>query len=297
MIRLIIIVAIVFTFSSVFVKKRNAILEKFDKKIYIIDAFTYFQESQMLSIRLFRMNKFVDYFLIVISKTTHSGMPLTISFSPYEDLIEKYRTKMIFYNISFPSNFIYSWDRESNQRMAIADGIKKMNVSNESLVIISDLDEIPTSDAMKYIKEKPPQILYMLSGHIFYYNYRHKMMDIWPGVSVIKVSECNKELIWKCRAERYRYSRTNSIPIHPSLTHCSYCYSNISSIQKKLASFAHTEFSKPPYTERGYIKSCIKNHESLFNHSKIAVVEYDSKLLPLPNDKRFNFLKEKYEIL
>lgn len=261
----------------------------------IIDAFTYFQESLMLSIRLNRMTDFVDYFIIVVSNTTHSGLPLQISFSPFESYIEKYRHKIIFYNISFSSNLNTSWSKEIYQRVSICNAIKASDVSKNSIVIISDLDEIPTSDAMKYIINNPPKILYMLSGFMYYYNYRNQLRDIWPGVIVVKASNCNND-VQKYRDNRYSLKRTNSIPVNPSQTHCSYCYDKISSIQKKLHSFAHTEYNKPPYTDREYIKDCIKKHLSIFDRGKFMPVKYDPKLLPLPNDPNFNYLKEEFGI-
>lgn len=248
----------------------------------------------MLSIRLSRMNEYVDYFLIVTSNKTHTGYSLNITFSPFESLIEKFRNKIVFYNISYP----YCRDamcRESYQRNKISDAVKSLNPSNESIVIVSDLDEIPTSDAMKYIVNNPPNKLYMLSGYMYYYNYRHKLRDSWPGVIVVKASNCNN--LQTYRDARYALSRTNTIPIYPSQTHCSYCYRSISLIQKKLHSFHHTEFDKPPYTNREYISDCIKNHISLFDKSKIEIVDYDEKLLPLPKENRLNYLKEEYGII
>lgn len=266
------------------------------KKNIVIDAFTYFQESLMLSIRLFRMSEFVDYFIIVTAEKTYSGLPLKISFSPFESLIEKYRNKIIFYNLTFPPYCTNPWCRENYQRIIISDVVKSLNPSNESLVLISDLDEIPTSDAMKYIIKNPPNELYMLSGYMYYYNYRHKFKESWPGVIVVKASNCNKN-IQKYRDARYSLYKTNAIPIYPSLTHCSFCYKNISLIQNKLKSFAHSEFNKPPYTNREYLIKCIKSHLNFAFKYKFEVVEYNASLNSLPNDERFDYLKEEYGLI
>ena len=39
----------------------------------IFDCFTYFDESELLEIRLNELNKFVDYFVIIESGETHQG--------------------------------------------------------------------------------------------------------------------------------------------------------------------------------------------------------------------------------
>lgn len=57
-------------------------------------------------------------------------------------------------------------------------------------------------------------------------------------------------------------------------------------------SFAHSEFIKPQYTN-----DCIKNHTNIMWRDKLDVVEYETNLNPLPNDKRFNYLKEENGII
>lgn len=284
---------VLFLYLYYSIKETN--LEK-NRKIVVIDAFPYFQESLMLSIRLKRMNSSVDYFVIIVSDTTHSGLPLKISFSPFESFIEKYRYKILLYNISFPPKCSKSWCREKYQRVAICSAVKSLNINKKSIVIISDLDEIPTSGAVKYVVKNPPRKFYILSGYMYYYNYRNKIKDSWCGVIVVKASDCNKK-IQKYRDKRSKYGKTHSIPVYPALTHCSYCYNKISLIQKKLHSFAHTEYNKPPYTDREYIIYCIKNHISIFDKSNFTFVEYDKNILPLPDDIRFNYLKEEYGLI
>lgn len=146
--------------------KYNSFESAIKHKKQVIDIFTYFQESLMLSLRFFRMNDFVDIFLIIVANTTFSGKPLKISFSPFESFISKYREKIIFYNISHPSSCFSTWCREKYQRNAAYNALKSLNIYNESIVIISDLDEIPTSDGMKYILNNPPNSFYMLSGYM-----------------------------------------------------------------------------------------------------------------------------------
>lgn len=271
------------------------VFNKINKKFkVVIDTFTFFQESLMLSARLERMNKYVDYFIIILSNTTFSGMKLNISFSPFDSYIEKFKKRIILYNVSHPPFCKKSWCREKYQRNSISSAIKSLKISNESIIIISDLDEIPTSNAMKYIIKNPPISFYMLSGYLYLYNYRNKDNSSWPGVIVLKASQCDMD-IHSYRVNRYLYSKTKSIPIYPALTHCTFCFKNISLIQKKLQSYSHIEFNNPKYTSRYYISNCIKNHIHLFLRYKLEVVEYDKELLPLPNDERFNYLKEEYE--
>lgn len=266
------------------------------KEKIVVDIFIYFQESLMLSVRLFRLSKFVDYFIIILSNTTFSGVNLEISFSPFESFIHNYSNKIIFYNISNPHSCYTTWCREKYQRNAAYNAIKTLNINNDSIIIVSDVDEIPTDEAMRYIYNNPPQSIYMLSGYMYYYNYKHKLNEIWPGVVILKASELDDD-VDRYRSLRYDLMKTHSIPVFPSLSHCSYCYREISSIQSKLSSFSHSEFNKPPYTKREYIIKCIKEHRDFIHRNIIHVIDYDEDLLPLPDDERFTFLKEEYNFV
>lgn len=140
------------------------------KKRMIIDCFSYFQESLMLRIRLFRMIKYVDLFITIVANETYSGLPLNVTFSPYESFINKYTKKLVFYNFYFPKGMTKPRKRENYQRIVTAKTIKYYHISNESIIIVSDLDEIPTSAAMEYIKLYPPKKMYILKGYLYYFN-------------------------------------------------------------------------------------------------------------------------------
>lgn len=155
-------------------------------------------------------------------------------------------------------------------------------MNKESIVIVGDLDEIPTDDAMNYILKKPPYNLYMLKGYMYNYNYRHISDYFNPGTIVVKSKFCNK--VQHYRNIRHTLGKRNSIPIYPSQTHCSFCFRNISSIQNKLKSFSHSEYNKLPYANREYIIFCIKNHLHLTRLNKFKIVKYNKSVTPLPND-------------
>lgn len=161
--------------------------------------------------------------------------------------------------------------RENYQRIVTAKAIKYYHISNESIIIVSDLDEIPTSAAMEYIKLYPPKKMYILKGYLYYYNYRHKIPIYWVGTIIIKACYCKNDIQYY-RDNRYSLIYNFSIPVLPSLTHCSYCYNSVSSIQQKLKNFAHTEYSKHPYIYRDYIINCIKNHSDIFRNNRIILV-------------------------
>ena len=60
----------------------------------IFDCFMYFDEELILDVRLNTLNKFVDYFVIVESKFTHSGEERNLRFNHQK--FEKFKDKIIY---------------------------------------------------------------------------------------------------------------------------------------------------------------------------------------------------------
>lgn len=264
---------------------------KSNKEYKIYDCFTYFQESMMLYIRLFRLNKYIDKFIIIISNKTFSGKVNNISFKPYEKEIMKYKNKIIFKTVNFPISFNRNGDREKYTRDSIYIFLKEENVNKNDIILISDIDEIPTDDGMKYIINNPPTNPISFSGNYYIYNYRNLVNGTWVGTIAYRGN--NYENIQMLRNKRFSFKR---IPFL-SLSHCSFCYSSISHYQKKLSSFKQNEYSGYPFIDTYYIKNKIKNHEFLYDRTKLILVDYNKSINPLPNDVTLNFLKDEYNVI
>ena len=136
-------------------------------KIY--DCFIYFDEELLLDIRFNILNKFVDKFVIVESLYSHSGEKREPSFDLKK--FKKFEKKIIYILLKDnPNNLIeiknndpYENEkkilngnyREFFQRNAIQKGLKEAD--NEDLIIISDVDEIPNLEKIKFeqVKNSP----------------------------------------------------------------------------------------------------------------------------------------------
>ena len=134
-------------------------------KIY--DCFLFFDEDIQLDIRLNVLNSYVDKFVIIESVYTHSG----VKRKPRFDLnkFQKFKDKIIYILLDKePGNLLYIKSdknpeedykkilnanaREVYQRNAIAQGLE--NASDEDFVIISDVDEIPNLENIKFSEIK-----------------------------------------------------------------------------------------------------------------------------------------------
>jgi len=107
----------------------------------VVDCFTFFNELELLEIRLHELDPWVDRFVLVESRETFTGNPKPLYFDENKHLFEQFLPKI--HHLVSPSvgNSKTFWDREKNQRDFIMVGLSDCNEND--LVLISDVDEIP----------------------------------------------------------------------------------------------------------------------------------------------------------
>ena len=164
----------------------------------IYDCFMYFDEDLLLDLRLNILQKYVKKFIITESTFLHSGKTKKLNFDikkfrKFKDKIEyividklpdgiekinqddnvELRNKKILDN---------SLKRENNQRNQLIQGLK--NVSDEDLVLSSDLDEIPNFQNFKFNNR-----IVLFEQNVFYYKFN--LMQ--PNFKWIGTRACRKK--------------------------------------------------------------------------------------------------------
>jgi beta-1,4-mannosyl-glycoprotein beta-1,4-N-acetylglucosaminyltransferase len=119
----------------------------------IIDCFTFFNELDILQIRLEELYNTVDYFVLVEASKTQSLLPKKYYFEENKERYKKYLDKIIHVKVDdCPDNSSDLWTMENFQRNAIVRGINQIsNISDNDVILISDLDEIPNHKILKQI--------------------------------------------------------------------------------------------------------------------------------------------------
>ena len=120
-------------------------------KIY--DCFTFFNELELLELRLETYYDIVDRFVIVESDKTHANNPKPFNFAKHIHDFEKYLPKIhyVMDRSSVPYNGVGDWSLENNQRNNIAKGLE--DAAPDDLIMISDLDEFLDPVIIKTIRE------------------------------------------------------------------------------------------------------------------------------------------------
>ena len=124
----------------------------------IYDCFSYFNEDTILDIRLNTLNEYVDKFVIVEATRDHAGRSKKLNFNINH--FRKFKKKIIYIVVNDVPKIAKSikkgWHpnhaRDQFQRNCISRGL--LNASDNDLILISDLDEIPNLTNLKNSLEK-----------------------------------------------------------------------------------------------------------------------------------------------
>ena len=129
------------------------------RKVY--DCFVFYNELDILEIRLNTLDPFVDHFVLVESTHTFTGQPKPLVFENNKARFAPFIDKIIHVVVDdMPEVAESTFVREAHQRSAIGRGLDQAQDSD--LIIVSDADEIPKPSALA-------DALTTAAGHITYF--------------------------------------------------------------------------------------------------------------------------------
>ena len=112
----------------------------------IYDCFLFFNELELLELRLHELADAVDKFVLVEATRTHSNKPKPLVYLENRARFERFHNKIIHVVVEDSPDTKDSWKIENFQRNCIARGLA--GCRPDDLVMISDLDEIPSATAV-----------------------------------------------------------------------------------------------------------------------------------------------------
>jgi beta-1,4-mannosyl-glycoprotein beta-1,4-N-acetylglucosaminyltransferase len=148
------------------------------KKIF--DCFKFFNEIELLHLRLMELNPVVDYFVLVESNKTHTGNSKEFIFEKNKDIFKEYLDKIIHVKVEDLPTYNSSniWVPENYQRNCIMRGLVD-HASFGDKIIISDLDEIPNTDLI--VSNIDNKELVTFKQNLYYYYVNCKQNCLWDG--------------------------------------------------------------------------------------------------------------------
>lgn len=235
----------------------------------IYDTFIFFNELDILELRLNVLNDVVDYFVLVESTLTFQGKSKPLVYRDNKDRFSKFAKKIIHVVVEDTPANVAPFDREYFQRDAILRGLERC--SSDDLVLISDIDEIPNPLSIPTQLRKGTYCAF--SQSLFYYQLNCKSLEHdglpwsllarFDGLS--SPANLRKELV-ALQGSILAGSNTNEHKfsiIENGGWHFSYLGSP-QTIIKKIEAFSHSELNLPEYKNIESIQEAIKEGRDLF---------------------------------
>lgn len=214
----------------------------------VYDCFTFFNELDVLEIRLSELYDVVDRFVLVEATHTHKGDPKPLYFAENRQRFRAWADKIIHIvvgdlpGIHDPPEKKYTlpaiWRREMTQRQCILRGL--MDAKDDDIVLISDLDEIPRRTCIP--RNIPDGGVITYQQKLFYYNVNTSCNNlIWQGTRATTVAD-----VRTLTPDGVRWSTLSrgNYPVHLTWPnagwHLSY-FGDVKHIQQKMTSFLHQE--------------------------------------------------------
>ena len=254
----------------------------------IFDCFMYYDEDMILDLRLNYLNKYVDYFVIVESTYTHSGLPRKLLFNINNFIKFKNKIKYIVLNEE-PKNLEIIVNNENEDRVnskLILNAVKRENLqrntiqnalieaSENDLVIVSDVDEIPNLENLNLVNIDNKIILF--NQKYYYYKFTLKLDGIkWRGSKAcLKKHLISPQWLRNVKDKIYPWWRVDIIFSNKKyrnlkiIENGGWHFSNIKSafdIEKKMRTYLHhREYELNPLSE-AKINEIIKEKKPIYN--------------------------------
>ncbi len=253
-------------------------------KIY--DCFLFFNEVELLELRLEELYDEVDHFVLVESCETFRGNYKPLYFTLNKQKFSPYLDKIIHVLLLETTSYPNPWDRETYQRNQIMQGLT--DCSNDDIILISDIDEFINPHKIPLILEsalKHPHAVISLAQTLYryYLNLHDPNEHPWYGTIF-----CNYGTLKNITPQLARNEREELPYLEDMGWHFTFM-GGYERVIKKLEAYSHAELDTPhhkhPDTIQAHIDTCIPVEidetfpESIQRHQD----RFSSWILPLEN--------------
>tara|TARA_B100000242_G_scaffold284447_1_gene247774 strand:+ start:432 stop:1244 length:813 start_codon:yes stop_codon:yes gene_type:complete len=249
----------------------------------LIDCFMYFDEDLILDIRLHTLFKEVDKFVIAEATRDHAGNSRKLNFNI--ENFSKFKSKINYIVIEdLPINvktFKKGWHnnhiRDQFQRNALERGYK--NSSDEDIIMISDIDEIPNPKKINEFNLKEKYACFLQKNFQSKINLLNISEGDWAGTRIcqkknlkspqwLRNIKVKKKPFWKIFQTKIKIIKNGG-------WHFSFL-KDPSSIKKKIVSYSHQEYNKDEFTNIRKIEDKISRGKDLFDRNiKYKAIKID----------------------
>ena len=135
----------------------------------VIDCVPFFNEVDILLLRLNILNPFVDKFIIEEATMTFSGEEKELCFEKNKELFKDYLDKITYVVVKDTPIKALTHERDYFQKNNLIRGLKEVGATSDDIIIFGDVDEIPNTEVLtKIIANFDKTKVYHLAQRNFY---------------------------------------------------------------------------------------------------------------------------------
>ncbi|CAI0456354.1 unnamed protein product [Linum tenue] len=198
----------------------------------VYDAVLFSNEVDMLTIRWNELYPYITQFVLLESNSTFTGLPKPLIFAGNRDKFKFIDPRLTYGTIGGrfkkgENPFV----EEAYQRVALDQLIRIAGIEDDDLLIMSDLDEIPsahTINLLRWCDDIPPILHLQLKNYLYSYEY-HVDNKSWRA-SIHR---------YRTGKTRYAHYRQSDVLLADSGWHCSFCFRYISDFVFKMKAYSH----------------------------------------------------------
>lgn len=257
----------------------------------VYDSFQFFNELDILLLRMHILNDVVDKFVISESTVTFSGDSKPLYYADNKELFKEFEHKIIHNVVDDTPMDCNAFIRDHHQKCAVARGLSTCRP--DDIIIFSDVDEIPNPETLRQlIPSIEDDKIYMLAQRLFYCyldmeEVSGKLLSVtgdfdgvekpmWLGTKV-----CRYRMLEQYTTEELRNKEQKAIGVRVPNGGWHFSYmgggknqSVEERVKYKIKSAAHQEYNNRSILSK--VRKNIKNQQDIFGRdAQIVQVKID----------------------
>lgn len=249
----------------------------------VFDTIPFYNEMDILELRLHTLDAVVDHFVIAEMTRTHAGRHKPLYFAAAKDRFYRFARRLIHVVVDDAPGGPDPWARDFHLRDAVARGLTACQP--EDIILISSTDEIPRPE--KVLEYKATDGVKGFMQRLYYYYMNCQCLDPWLGTRMLSYDTLVKR---GGRAGDIQLRQAPDVLIPDGGWHFSYM-GGVRAIQDKLETYAHQEYNTEKYKDASRIAEYMDAGRDLFDRDvKYAFVPIDDSYPPyvLDHPRRFS---------
>lgn len=237
----------------------------YQPKVY--DCFLFYNELELLEIRLNEMNDHVDHFVLVEANETFRGKQKPFIYEENKDRFARFADKIIHVKVADHLVTDDPWIRERYQRQQIFRGLKGCHKND--LIILSDVDEIVS-------RKRLPRIIELISSgeaqavvceQKMYQGFFNRYQDTWHGSVCAPyhvLQRISTKSMRRLRNMRPRLLQRTGVNKIVCLPEAGWHFTSMGGIDRhilKLESYSHREYDRPELKQAEKILQVFRSHK------------------------------------